>query len=261
MNPQELEKIIFEACAQKSFPLDVSEIFISLRNNKILMDGIKNRTNEYQNFGNELLYDRIRLTYLKNKKFFNPIFKYDMDPGIIDGNQPRLCLGLHSNFSPLTAILLSKNLNFVVVSDYPETIKRVAFASGIRSGNIKIISSNKSCLLNTKKFLQKNFLVSSTIDFKLQMPGPYNMLSDGMFKFAESVQPKTFFGINFVNDIGELNYISINLDLDGGVEAIKKEVIEFLGSIKLKAKYQFGKFDYLEQKRLVDSMKHANNII
>jgi hypothetical protein len=260
MNPLELEKIIFEACAKTSFPLDVSEIFISLKNNKIFMDCIKTRTNEYQNFNNELLYDRIRTTYLKNKKFFNPIFKYDIDPAIIDGNQPRLCLGLHSNFSPLTALLISKSLNFVVVSDYPETIKRVAFASGLRSGNIKIISSDKTCLLNTKKFLKKNFLVSSTIDFKLQMPGTYNMLSDGMFKIAESVQPRTFFGINFVSDIGELNYISINLDLDGGIEKIKKDVIAFLKSIKMNAKYQFGKFDYLEQKRLLDSMNYANNI-
>lgn len=254
MNPLELEKIIFEACDRSGFPVDVSDIFISLRNNKIVMDGIKSRTNEYQNFDNELLYDRIHFTYLKNKKFFYPIFKYDIDPAIIDENQPRLCLGLHSNFSPLSAILIGKKLNFVIVSDYPETIKRVAFSSGIRSGNIKIISRNETCLLNTKKFLQKNYLVSSTIDFKKKMPGLYNVLSDSMFKFAISVRPKTFFGINFVSDIGELNYLSVKLDLDAGIEKIKKDVIAFLGDKKMNSKFQFEKFDYLEQKRLLDSI-------
>jgi hypothetical protein len=254
MNQIELEKIIFEACSNNCFPLDVRNIFISLRNNEIVMDGIKNRTNEYQNFGNELLYDRIKFTYWKNKKFFYPVFKYDIDPAIFDGNQPRLCLGLHSNFSPLSAILLGKNINFVVVSDFPETIRRVAFSSGIRSGNVKIISRNESCLLNAKKFLKKNYLVSSTIDFKTKVPGIYNKLSDGMFKFAASVKPKTFFGINFVSDIGELNYLGIKLDLDGGVEKIKEDVIAFLGDKKKNSKFKFEKFDYLEQKRLLDAI-------
>jgi len=257
MNSIELEKIIFEVCSRHCFPVDVSDIFISLRENKIVMDGIKGRTNEYQNFDNELLYDRIHLTYSKNKKFFNPVFKYDIDSAIIDNNQPRLCLGLHSNFSPLSKILHSKNLNFVVVSDYPETIRRVAFSSGIRSGKIKIISRNETCLLNTKKFLRENYLVSSTIDFKRKIPGLYNLLSDSMFKFAISVRPKTFFGINLVSDIGELTYLGIKLDLDVGVEKIKKDVISFLENNKKNAKFQFDKFDYLEQKRLLDSANSA----
>jgi hypothetical protein len=255
MNPIELNQAIFEFCSEHNFPSDISKIFTLLRNNQDVLSAIKNRTNQYQNFDNDFLYDLISSIYWKNRKIFYPIFKYNVNDLIFDSNQPRLCLGLHSNFSPMTAFLLKKNLNFVVVSDFPQTIKKVAFSSGVRSGNIKIISRNETCLLNTKKFLQKNYLVSSTIDFKFKMPGPFNMLSDAMFMLAISIRPKTFFGINFVNNIGELTYITKDLKLDSGIEKMREDVLEFIANLKNNAKYQFGKFNYLEQNNLLNSIR------
>lgn len=254
MNPTELDQTLFDICAKKGFPSDITNIFKIARSNQEILGAIQNRTNQYQNFDNDLLFDLIFSIYWKNKKVFYPIFKYDVDETIFDNNQPRLSLGLHSNFSPLTAILLKKNLNFVVVSDFPETIKKVAFFSGVRSGDIKVISRNETCLLNAKKLLLKNYLVSCTIDFRKKMTDPFNMLSDSMFRLAISIRPKLFFGINFVNNNGELTYFAKHLKLDAGIEKMKGNVVEFLTNLKSNANYEFGKFNYQEQKNLINSI-------
>lgn len=248
-----LMQAILDVCVKYDFPLNISKVFFSLRNNQDVWDTVKIKTNRYQHYGNDLLMDLIHASYFKNKKNFHPIFKYDFDYNIIEKNEPRLWLALHSNFSPLIGSLLSKNYNFAVVSDFPKTVARIVFFSGIESGNVEIISRNESCLLHIKKFLQNGFSVLSTIDFKSKMPGPFNLLSDSLFKFAILIQPKTFFGLSSVNDNGEIIFSIINLDLDQGVEKIKKDVMHFIANKNKNIKFQFGKFDYRLQKKIYNS--------
>lgn len=248
MKSFDLGNTLYEECNKFGFSSDIREIFVSLKQNTLVVNAIHNKTNEFQNTQNNLLYDLILLTYRKEKKFFFPIFKYSINEMIFDATLPRLCLNLHSNFSPLTSILIKKNCEFVVVSDYPNTIRRVAFNSGVRTGNIKIISRDETCLLNTKKFLEKNYVVSSTIDFRRNLPGKYNLLSDSMLKLALHMRSATLFGLNFVNDLGELVYVTMNINLDDNLEKIKQDLISFIATHKKNSQFEFDKFDYIEQK-------------
>lgn len=258
MNLIDLTQILLKICSQYDFPSNIINLFKIARSNKDIQAGIKNLTNQYQNFDNSLLYDLILFIYCSKNKFFYPVFKYDVDNTIFDSNQPRLCLGLHSNFSSLMPILLKKNLNFVLVSDFPEGISTLAFRSGVRFGNIKLIRRDETCLLNAKKFLQKNYLVSSTIDFKSQMPGPFNMLSDNMVRLAISIRPKLFFGINFVNNIGELTYFCRELKLDPSIDKMRQNVQRFIANSKNRANYKFGKYNHQQQQNLISGMLDAN---
>lgn len=248
MKSFDLGNTLYDACNKFGFSSDIREIFVSLKQNALVVNAIHNKINEYQNAQNDLLYDLILYTYRKEKKFFFPIFKYSINEMIFDENLPKLCLNLHSNFSPLTSILIKKNCRFVIVSDYPNTIRHVAFNSGIRSGSIKTISSNEACLLNTKKFLEKNYVVNSTIDFKRNIPGKYNLLSDSMLKLGLHMRAATLFGINFANDFGELVYVTKNINLDDDLEKIKQDLICFIAAHKKNSKFEFDKFDYIEQK-------------
>jgi hypothetical protein len=254
MTRNELLSQVQQECLKFNFPTDITEIFKNLKSDNTIWNAIRVGTNQYQNHDNELLYDLIHLVYYKSKKSFTPVFKYDMDSEIFDATQPRLSLGLHSKFSPLSATIINRGLDFVVVSDYPETIKRVVLSSGVTRAEIKIISRNESCLLKSKKYLKQNYLVSSTIDFHGQMPGAYNMLSDSMVKLALTLRPKTFFGLNCVNDLGEMTYVSKQLSLDKGLEGLKNELLMLIDGHKKRARYQFGKFDYAEQKKMLQSM-------
>lgn len=260
MNQLDLKNIIFEVCSKNNFPADVRDLFVSLKNNPLLINALGNKFNEYQSFHKDLLYDLILQTYLKERKVFIPFFKYEIDDAIYNTNLPRLCLNLHSNFSPLTSILIKKSCPFVVVSDYPNTVKRIAINSGIRSANIKIFSNNEACLLHTKNFLNKNYVVSSTIDFKSKMPGKYNLLSDGMLRLALFLRPVVFFGINFVNDAGELVYMTKAVNLDNNLDKIKTDILKFIVTYKINSQFEFGKFDYLKQKKelfhFLNSGKH-----
>lgn len=261
MKSFDLGNALFEACNKYGFSSDVREIFVSLKQNNLVVNTIQNKINEYQNAHNDLLYDLILYTYRKEKKFFYPTFKYSINEMIFDATLPRLCLNLHSNFTPLTSILIKKNCLFVIVSDYPNSARRVAFNSGVRFGNAKIISRNEACLLNTKKFLQKNYVVNSTIDFQRNIPGKYNLLSDSMLKLALHMRPATLFGINFVNDLGELVYVTMNINLDDDLEKIKKDLISFIATHKKNSQFEFDKFDYIKQKNLyskyIDSIQRT----
>jgi len=248
MNFADLEKIIIDTCHQHHFSTDIRDIFISIKAHQNVMNAMVSLTSKFQNVDNDLLYDLIAMSYQKHQRFFYPVIKCKLNEKILDQNQPRLCLGLHSNFSPLTALLLKRNIDFVIVSDYPEILKINVFASGVRNADIKIISSDETCLLNTKKHLQKNHLVSSTIDFQKNLHGQYDSLSDSMLKFARVMQTATFFGVSAVNDMGELTYTTIEVDIDSDIETIKESLLRFISKYKAKAHYEFDKFIY--RKRL-----------
>lgn len=248
MKSFDLSNLVFRVCKKHDFPTDIRKIFVFLREDSLLLNAINNKINKYQHVQKDLLYDLIVNAYSQEKKIFSPIFKYAIDDVIFNESLPRLCLNLHSNFSPLTSILIEKKSRFVVVSDYPDTIRRVAFNSGIRSANIKIISSNEACLLNTKKFLEKNYVVNCTIDFKGNAHGKYNLLSDSMLKLAKYLRPATLFGISFVNDFGELVYVTKNLNLDDDLEKIKQDLISFIATHNNNCQFKFYKFDYMKQK-------------
>lgn len=254
MNRTDLIWKIQQACQKDNFPYNITEIFKHLRSDDSIWKAIQAGTNQYQHHDNELLYDLIHLVYYKSKKNFIPVFKYDMGEEIFESTQARLSLSLHSKYSPLSTIFINRGLDFVVVSDYPETIKKVLLSSGVTRADIKTIRRNESCLLKSKKYLKQNYLVSSTIDFHSQMPGAYNMLSDSMMKLALALRPKTFFGLNCVNDLGEMTHVSTQLSLDRGLEGLKNELLGFIAEHKKKAKYQFGKFDLEEQRQMLQSM-------
>ena len=245
MKSFDLDNTLYEACKKFGFSSDIRETFVSLKQNTLVVNTINNKINEFQNTQNNLLYDLLLYTYRKEKKFFFPAFKYAVNDIIFDKNTPRLCLTLHSNFSPLMSELVKKKCHFAMVSDYPNVIKRVAFNSGVRSGNIKLISGNESCLLNSKKFLKRNYLVNSTIDFRTSIPGMYTFLSDSMLKLALSLRPTTSIGVNFVNDFGELTFITKELNLDNSLEEIKQDLIKFIVTHIENSKYEFSKFNYL----------------
>jgi hypothetical protein len=254
MTRAQLMAAIVAECKRLGFPKEMGEVFQRLRSHPGAWAAIQIETNRYQNHDNDLLFDLIHLVYTRNKQLFSPVFRYDIDPAVFDPERPRLCLGLHSKYSPLSAALIQKNQKFVVVSDYPTTVKNVVLSSGIQSARVRTISRDETCLLQTKRFLQQNHLVSSTIDFHSKLPGPYDRLSDSMLRLAKTLRPDTFLGINTVNDLGEMTYKGIGLDVEAGVEKMKKDVLGFLAEHKKKAKFQFDKFDYLEQTEWLKSM-------
>jgi hypothetical protein len=245
MTSFDLRHTVLDECKKYDFSSDIRQVFTSLKDNALVVNALKIKSNEYQNSGSNLLYDLVLYAYLSQGKFFFPTFKYEVNSLVFDKNLPRLCLTLHSNFSPLMSALIKQKCLFAMVSDYPDVIKRVAFNTGIRSGKIDLISGNEACLLRVKKLLKKNYFVNSTIDFKTSIPGRYIFLSDSMLKLALFLRPITLFGVNFVNDFGELIFITKDIDLDNGLDEIKQDIMNFISTYKENTKYEFSKFDYL----------------
>ena len=244
-----LEQLILGECERHRFAEDVRGVFVGLKGNPLVTQIVDTKLNQYQNTGNDLLYDLILAAYAHHRKRFVPEFVYEVNERIFESSQPRICLSLHSYFSPLTAILLKKRCPFVIVSDYPKVIIDNALSSGITSGKMEFISRDEKCLLNAKKFLKRNYVVSSTIDFQRTPTSAFSLLSDGMLRLALHLRPASFFGVNHVSDAGELHYVTRDIDLDGPIDRIKSDLVDFIASRKKVAKYAFSKFNYLEQRR------------
>ena len=258
MNRAELKDVILRSCEREGFPADITDIFVSLKKDAAVAEVLQRISNQFQHMGNDLLYDLISAVYSSHERVFQPQFKYAVDDALFDDSRPRMCLGLHSKFSPLTARLVQQDLKFVVVSDFPEMIQRVAFSSGVRAEKIKFIKRNQNCLLHAKNFLQKNHLVSSTIDFTSKVPGPFDRLSDSMLKLAKYTRPLTFFGLNCVNDQAEMTYIAQKLDMDQGLESVKEALAHFIAAHKSHGKFHFGAFNYQQQTNLLETLKPAS---
>lgn len=245
MTTLDLRQTVLDECKKHDFSSDITQVFIAIKDNALVVNALKIKSNEYQNSGNDLLYDLILNAYFSQGQPFIPTFKYEINPLIFDRNAPRLCLTLHSNFAPLLPAIIKQDCNFIVVSDYSDTVKKVAFNTGIRSGKIEMISGNEACLLRVKSYLKKDYLVNSTIDFRTSIPGRYIFLSDSMLKLALFLRPITLIGVNFVNDFGELTFITKDINLDNGLDEIKQDLMNFIYTYKENTKYEFSKFDYL----------------
>lgn len=241
-------------CIDFDFPLNITNVFSDLKNNTDLVNLANITTNRFQNYGNDLLMDLIHASYFKNKKIFNPIFRYDFDDKILLQNEPRLFLGLHSNVSPIISALMNLHHNCAVVSDFPKTVRRIIRYSSVLSGNLEIIKRDETCLLNIKKFLQNNYSVASTIDFRKNKNATFNLLSDSLFKLAIATKSKTYFGLNSVNDNGEIVTTIFKLDLNQGINEIKKDIIDFITVKKKNSKFIYSKFDYHSQKKINNSI-------
>ncbi len=74
-------------------------------------------------------------------------------------------------------------------------------------------------------------------------------------KLVLSILPTTLFGLNIVNDDGELVYITKELDLDEDLEVKKTNLLGFIGLIKKNARFGFGKFEFAEQNRRLSALK------
>lgn len=244
-----LEQLILGECGKHGFVPDVRGVFVALRGNPLVAQIVDSKLNHYQNTGNDLLYDLILVAYARNRKPFLPEFVYDVDERIFDTGQPRLCLSLHSYFSPLSSILLKRRCPFVIVSDFPQVIIDTALSSGIRSGRMEFIPRDETCLLNAKKYLKRNYVVSSTIDFQRTPTSAFSLLSDGMLRLALHLRPASFFGISYVSDAGQLHYATRDIDPGRSLEEIKHDVVEFIAGRKKVARYAFAKFNYAEQRQ------------
>jgi hypothetical protein len=246
---RELNKTVLEVCNHYDFPNDIGNIFSTLRNSKIFSDLIKNKTNEYQNYENELIYDFIFIKYFYSNKFFNPKFIYHIDDQLFDSSRPRFCLSLHSNFSPLIAILKRENTSFIIHADSPKiSVNSISLASGLKSGSLEFIKRDHGSLLKMKYFLDRNYLISSTIDFRHRTtPGIFNMLSDSILKLASLTHTETYFGISTVNNFGEVTYRTKKIGIGENIDSIKKEILETITDFKNSSSYSFSKFEFLKK--------------
>lgn len=242
MKPLELLNFIADVCKAFNFPQDIRELFVFLKNNIQVANSLNNCVSEFQNSQNDLLYDLILIAYLRESKAFFPSYKYVVNNIIFNSSLPRLCLNLHANFSPLTHILSKENIPFVVVSDTPSAVIQSAFNSGLRTGHISTISAGKECLLKAKQYLNKNYVVNCDIDFKPDITSNYSLLSDSMLKLAIRIRVPTVFGINSVNDIGELVYLTINININNDLTIIKSEILNFISYYRKNSFFKFDKF-------------------
>ena len=233
------------------FPSHPHLIFAEIKRDKLVSSFVENNYDKHQNFDNDLLLDSIAEIYLTKNKFLNIKFNYKIQESLLLENTPRLCLNFHSNFLPLTKLILSKNQEINIMSDFPNTVKKILLYSGVRKGNINLFKRDLTSLLNAKHLLDKSQCVSATIDFRTSMPGVYNLLSDGMLKLANQCKPGTFFGVNHVSDTGEVNYETIKIDLSNNLSDIKYCILDFAHSRRNRSKYRWEKFDYHQQNEML----------
>ncbi len=251
MTSESLAQRIQQACVHHDFPSDVKLVFQDVLSDATAREFLATTKNVLQNSGNALLYDLLLEAYLKHEREFVPDIKFKMNKSLIEDYKPMLCLSFHSNFSPLALLLLSKERPVAVVSDYPNTIKRVARSTGLRKGSMDLISADSRCLANILKRLREGYSVISTIDFRNAMGKPFDQVSDSALRFACKVKPVTVGGINTVTDAGELVCVVRRLDPEAGLAQMKADLSQFVGRQKPRAQYQFSEYDYQQQRQMV----------
>jgi hypothetical protein len=122
-------------------------------------------------------------------------------------------------------------------------VKNVAYFSNLNPDSLHFISADNSCLLNSKLHFQKNYLVHSMIDFSVNNEKMFTRLSDSMLKLGKNSRIPTFFGISYVNSVGEVNYTTKSLNLDLDLEIVKKEITLFIKQYKCNSVFNFGKLN------------------
>lgn len=255
MNFNQFDSVLIEECKKFNFPEDPKPVFVGLRENPQKFALLANFYDAHQNRGNDLLLDRIARAYYLAKKNFYPTFQYKINKVMLDLNKPRLCLSLHSNFSPLTALMINRGCKFAVLSDFPETLRYVAYCSGIQTGDLPFFPRGNRCLLIAKNLLKKNYLVSATIDFRLEFSDYFGLLSDGLLKLALATNSPTLFGMHRTNNLGEIEYITADMDLNMGIDAIKSDLITFISQMKIGSIYKFSQYKHEHQIIMLNSDK------
>jgi hypothetical protein len=243
------------------FPSHPYMMFSEIKRDNLVASFVEKNCDQHQNFDNDLLLDTIAEIYLSKNKFLNIKFHYKIQDSLLIDGAPRLCLNLHSNFSPLTKLVLFKNQKINILSDFPDTIKQVLRYSGIKSGNVVYFRADSSALLRAKNLLNKLQCISSTIDYKSSVPGTFNLLSDSMMRLAYQIKPETFFGVNFVSDIGEVIYETIKIDFRDSIDTNKDYILSFAQSRRKKCRYTWQKFNYVNQNQmLIDAISRLEKI-
>ena len=254
----EFYKYIRKVIDKNNYPEVITPIFRELRENIDIQIFLSKNTDQHQNYGNDLLLDSIASIYFEEKRAFKPIINYQIHNEILNTSVPRLCLNLHSNFSPLTKLVLHKNETIFLLSDFPETAKKVAYFSNITTGNIITFRRDKSSLLKAKDFLFNSKIVSATIDFQTKIPGIFNRLSDSMLKLAYIIKPITFFGAQYVKDDGSLFYETINIDFSKSIEESKSLILNLIFKNRIRSEFSWSTFNHIEQ---IKMLKIASQLI
>ena len=254
---EKMTQLIEQACIDHDFPSDVKPVFQDILSDTAAREYLANTQNVLQNSGTALLYDFLLDAYLRHEREFLPDIKFKMRRSLIEDYRPMLCLSFHSNFSPLALLLLSQQRPVAVVSDYPNTIKRVARNTGLRAGSMELISADNRCFANILKRLKEGFTVISTIDFRDAIGEPFNQVSDAALQFACKVKPLTVGGINTVTDAGELVNVVRPFDPESGLAKMKADLSQFVARQKPTARYQFGAYDYQQQRQMVADFESA----
>ena len=243
MDRLEFYKYIQEVIDKNNYPEVITLFFRELRENIDIQIFLSKNTDQHQNYGNDLLLDSIASIYYEKRRVFKPIIYYQIHNEILNTTVPRLCLNLHSNFSPLTKLVLHKNETIFLLSDFPETARKVAYFSNITTG---------------KDFLFNSKIVSATIDFQTKIPGIFNQLSDSMLKLAYMTKPITFFGAQYVKDDGSLFYETINIDFNKSIEESKSLILNLIFKKRIRSEFSWGKFNHIEQ---IKMLKIASQLI
>ena len=257
MTSESLAQRIQQACIAHDFPSDVKPVFQDVLSDATAREFLATTRNVLQNSGNALLYDLLLEAYLKHEREFVPDIKFKMNKSLIEDYKPMLCLSFHSNFSPLALLLLSRQRPVAVVSDYPNTIKRVARNTGLRSGSMDLISADNRCFANILRRLKEGYTVISTIDFRNAIGEPFNQVSDAALQFACKVKSVTVGSINTVTDTGELVNVVRRFDPEAGLDQMKADLSQFVARQKPTARYQFGAYDYQQQRQMVADFESA----
>jgi hypothetical protein len=254
----EFLKCIHEVIEKNNYPEVITQIFLELREKNYIQIFLSKNTDQHQNYGNDLLLDSIASIYFKKKMTFKPFFEYQIHNEILNTTTPRLCLNLHSNFSPLTKLILHNNETIFLLSTFPETVKKVAFFSNITRGNIVTFRRDNSSLLKAKDFLFNSKIVSATIDFQTKIPGIFNQLSDSMLRLSYMTKPITFFGVQHVKDDGSIFYEAINIDFNKSIEESMSQILSLIFKNRIKSQFSWGRFNHVEQ---MEMLKIASQLI
>ena len=247
MSTLEFYKCIQEVIEKNNYPEVITQIFLELREKNYIQIFLSGHTDQHQNYENDLLLDSIASIYFKKKKMLKPIFKYQINKEVLNTTAPRLCLNLHSNFSPLTKLALHKNETIFVLSSFPEIVKKVTYFTNITRGKIVTFRRGNFSLLKAKGFLFDSKIVSATIDFKTKIPGTFNQLSDSLLRLAYMTKPITFFGAQHVKDDGSIFYEAINIDFNKSIEDSKSQILSVIFRNRIKSQFSWGTFNYIEQ--------------
>jgi hypothetical protein len=251
VNEAQFRDVILRCVLEFNFPTDTGKLFAKLRSNPDVISFINTSIDEFQNTNNNLLLVNIARTYIQNNKIFHPNFLYKIHSEIQELETPLLCLNLHSNFSPLTKLVLEKNYSIYILSDFPSTVKQMTYYSGILKGDIKTFPRDSNSLLTAKNLLSSSKIISATIDFGVVMPGIFNYLSDSMLRLAYSIKPNTFFGALNTDDHGNIEYSTYRVNFSLPIEETKQEILKFIQKVRVQHNHKWKKFDYDEQNKMI----------